>query len=64
MPKLSGGGARGHLHVHCRVETPRDLDEQQAELLRDFAAARGEDLAAASQDGRGLLGRLREAFGA
>ncbi|MBA3373402.1 MAG: J domain-containing protein [Euzebyaceae bacterium] len=64
MPKLSGGGARGHLHVHCRVETPRDLDEQQAELLREFSAARGEDLAAASQDGRGLLGRLREAFGA
>jgi len=46
------------------VETPRDLDEQQAELLREFSAARGEDLAAASQDGRGLLGRLREAFGA
>ncbi len=22
MPKLSGGGARGSLHVHCRVETP------------------------------------------
>lgn len=63
MPKLSGGGARGNLHVHCRVETPRALDEEQESLLRRFAELRGEDLAAASADGRGLFGRLRDAFG-
>jgi molecular chaperone DnaJ len=63
MPKLSGGGARGNLHVHCRVETPRDVTEEQAELLRRFAALRGEELAVAHGAGKGLFGRLREAFG-
>lgn len=67
MPKLSGGGARGHLHVHCRVLTPTDLDEEQEQLLRDFAERRGETAAELGQPGedghRGLFGRIREAFG-
>jgi molecular chaperone DnaJ len=63
MPKLSGGGARGHLYVHCRVETPRHLDDEQAALLRQFAELRGESIADLSSNGKGLLGRLREAFG-
>lgn len=63
MPKLSGGGARGNLHVHCRVETPRNLDEQQEALLREFAELRGETIADLESNGRGLLGRLRGAFG-
>jgi molecular chaperone DnaJ len=63
MPKLSGGGARGNLYVHCRVETPRHLDEEQSELLRRFADLRGEPLGDVTHNGRGLLGRLREAFG-
>ena len=64
MPKLSGGGSRGHLYVHCNVETPRQLDEEQKELLRQFAELRGEALSENSPNGRTLLGRLREAFGA
>jgi molecular chaperone DnaJ len=64
MPKLSGGGARGNLHVHCRVDTPRELTEEQAELLRQFAELRGEDLAPGAAHGKGLFGRLRDAFGA
>lgn len=64
MPKLNGGGARGDLHVHCRVETPTRLTEEQAALLREFAALRGEDLADAAPESRGLFGRIREAFGA
>lgn len=65
MPKLSGGGARGHLHVHCRVETPTDLDEEQEELLRAFAELRGEtaDELEHEHSRGGLFGRLREAFG-
>ena len=63
MPKLSSGGARGNLYVHCRVETPKDLDEEQTALLREFAELRGEPLAEMSQNGKTLLGRLREAFG-
>ena len=64
MPKLSGGGARGNLHVHCRVETPRNLDGEQEELLRRFSELRGESLSDLSSGGRGIFERLRGAFGA
>jgi molecular chaperone DnaJ len=63
MPKLNGGGARGHLYAHCRVETPTDLDAEQEELLRAFAELRGEDTREPGAQ-RGFLGRLREVFGA
>jgi molecular chaperone DnaJ len=62
MPKLSGGGARGDLYVHCRVETPTDLTSEQEQLLRQFAELRGEE--ATPGGTRGLLGRLKEVFGA
>jgi molecular chaperone DnaJ len=62
MPKLSGGGARGNLHAHCRVLTPADLDDEQVRLLRELAALRGED-ADERNEHRGLFGRLRGAFG-
>jgi molecular chaperone DnaJ len=61
MPKLNGGGARGDLHVHCRVETPTRLTDEQVELLRRFAELRGEDTPTSGQ-GKGFLGRLRDAF--
>ena len=64
MPKLSGGGARGNLYVHCRVETPTRLSAEQEALLRRFAELRGEDVGEGSAEPRGLLHRLREAFGA
>lgn len=62
MPKLNGGGQRGDLHVHCRVETPAKLTDRQRELLEQLAAERGEE---APQGGgyKGFLGRLREVFG-
>jgi molecular chaperone DnaJ len=63
MPKLSGGGARGNLHVHCRVMTPTDLDPESEALLRQFAEVRGEQAAELADGHRGLFGRLREAFG-
>jgi molecular chaperone DnaJ len=63
MPKLNSGGARGTLYVHCRVETPADLTDEQEELLRRFAELRGEDTPA-SGAGKGFLGKLREVFGA
>ncbi|MEX2619511.1 MAG: J domain-containing protein [Egibacteraceae bacterium] len=59
MPKLGGGGARGTLHVHCRVSTPTDLDEEQQSLLRQLAEARGEDVPA---EHRRLFSRLKGAF--
>jgi molecular chaperone DnaJ len=62
MPKLNGGGARGDLHVHCQVEVPTGLDEQQRDLLRELAEVRGEDRPGATAD-RGLFDRLRGVFG-
>ena len=62
MPKLGGGGARGDLHVHCRVLTPIELGDRERELLRELAELRGETAAELQSRPRGLLGRLREAF--
>lgn len=59
MPKVGGGGARGNLHVHCRVLTPTDLDEEQRTLLRQLASLRGEDVPA---EHRRLFSRLKGAF--
>jgi molecular chaperone DnaJ len=56
MPRLEGGG-RGQLVVLLRVQTPRDLDEEQVELLRRVAELRGEQVGQ-----RGLFERIREAF--
>jgi molecular chaperone DnaJ len=63
MPKLSGGGARGNLHVHCRVETPTRLSPEEARLLREFAELRGEVLSDGEVERKGLLGRLRDVLG-
>lgn len=62
MPKLNGGGQRGDLHVHCRVETPTKLSDRQRELLEQLAADRDEE-APQGAGYRGFLGRLREVFG-
>jgi molecular chaperone DnaJ len=62
MPKLNGGGARGDLYVHCQVEVPIGIDEQQRELLRELAELRGEDRPGSPAD-RGLFDRLRGVFG-
>lgn len=56
-------GGRGDLIVHATVLTPTRLTEEQEELLRQFAAVRGED----RPEGRltpnkGLFGKLRDAF--
>lgn len=63
MPRLGmDGHQRGDLHVHCRVETPRDLDEHDRQVLRELADKRGETIVEGS--GKGLFGRLRDAFNA
>jgi molecular chaperone DnaJ len=58
------GTGRGDLIVHSNVLTPVKLDAQQEDLLRQFAALRGEErpeghLAPA---GQGLFGKLRDAL--
>lgn len=63
VPHLRGRG-RGDLFVHVLVETPRDLTPEQDELLRQFAAQRGEEVSPpGSGGGEGMFSRLRSAFG-
>ena len=61
MPKLGGGGARGDLLVHCRVEIPTRLSDEERDLVQQLAKLRGED-DLEPQAQRGLFERLRGAF--
>ena len=56
MTRLHGRG-RGTLVALLKVETPTDLTEEQAELLRRFAESRGEETG-----GRGFFDKIKEAF--
>ena len=56
MPRLDGRG-RGLLVALLKVETPKDLDEEQAELLKRLAELRGDDAGH-----KGLFDKLKEAF--
>ena len=57
VPRGRGRG-RGNLLVEIVVQTPENLDDQQADLLRELARARGEDI-----ESGGLRSRLRSTFG-
>lgn len=62
MPRLGmDGHQRGDLHVHCRIETPKGLDEEDREVLRRLADKRGESIVE-GVGGKSLFGRLRDAF--
>ena len=63
VPHLRGRG-RGDLFVHVLVATPTDLSPEQDQLLRQFAAARGEEVSPpGAGGGEGVFSRLRSAFG-
>ncbi len=62
VPHLRGRG-RGDLFVHVVIETPTDLTAEQEELLRTYAASRGEEVAPPDGGGDGVFSRLRSAFG-
>jgi molecular chaperone DnaJ len=53
------GRGRGDLLVHVVVDTPTDLSEEAADLLRKFAAVRGETV---NDPSPGLFGRIKSAF--
>jgi len=58
VPSLRSG-RRGDLVVEVRVEVPKQLSAEEAELLTQFAALRGETVSAPPD---GFLSRLRSAF--
>ncbi|GAB3541058.1 molecular chaperone DnaJ [Arthrobacter tecti] len=59
------GYGRGDLLVHLSVETPRNIDAAQEELLRRLAELRGEQFAEGqlASTGSGVFARLRERLG-
>ncbi len=56
MPRLGGRG-RGELVGLLKVETPRDLTDEEADLIERFAKLRGERVGQ-----RGLFDKIKEAF--
>jgi molecular chaperone DnaJ len=59
VPEVRGRN-RGDLHVQIVVDTPSGLTKDQERLLREFAAARGEELASEEP---GIISRIRSSFG-
>jgi molecular chaperone DnaJ len=58
VPHTNGRG-RGDFHIHIVVDTPTELTPEAEELLRKFAAARGDTVNEASG---GLFSRIKSAF--
>lgn len=58
------GNSRGNLNIHIDVTIPTGLDDQQKDLLTQFAASRGEERVAGkvSSNQSGVFSRLREKF--
>ncbi|HEY3408032.1 MAG TPA: molecular chaperone DnaJ [Propionicimonas sp.] len=63
IPRLRGDG-RGELGVTLLVQTPTKLDDEQREILRQLAAARGETRPEVSvnRHGKGVFSWLKENF--
>lgn len=63
VPRLRGSG-RGDLTVQVVVETPRDLDAEQRELLEKLAVIRDEEHIEplVGQNTKSVFGRIRDAF--
>jgi molecular chaperone DnaJ len=60
VPKLRSS-TRGDLYVHVEVRTPTRLDDEQEQLLRQFAELRAEDVSVTTKPS-GLFGKVRDAF--
>ncbi|MCL5105187.1 MAG: molecular chaperone DnaJ, partial [Armatimonadetes bacterium] len=54
------GGRQGDLNVVLRIETPTKLSDEQKELLRKFAASRGEEIK--EVQGKTFFERVKDAF--
>ena len=58
VPDVNGRG-RGDLLVQVVVDTPTDLTKEQDDILRMYAASRGDDVAPAES---GFMAKVRSAF--
>jgi molecular chaperone DnaJ len=57
MPRLRGTG-RGDMHIHVRVNVPKNLSDRAKELLSELAAEMKLDVA----EDKGLFDRIRDKF--
>lgn len=62
MPRFGKKDDRGNLHVHCLIETPRDLSPEDRDALAAIAKRRGEDIDPGKHVTRGFFDRLKDAF--
>jgi molecular chaperone DnaJ len=60
VPHLRRAASRGDLHVFVNVVVPAKLSKRQRELLAEYAAESGEDVATG---GGGILDKVRDALG-
>jgi molecular chaperone DnaJ len=58
MPKLRGTG-RGDLHIHVRVNVPKNLSDRAKGLLAELAV----EMKVEVTEDKGLLGKIRDKFG-
>jgi molecular chaperone DnaJ len=59
VTRLNGRGSRGDLRILVTVQVPTKLSEPEAELLRRYAAERGEQVDAPD---KGLFSKIKSAF--
>ena len=64
MPDVTGQRPQGDLNVVVNVKVPTHLNDEQRRLLRELAAAGGEDVSVLHEGDKGLLGKVKSAFGA
>jgi molecular chaperone DnaJ len=57
MPRLRGSGS-GDLHIHVRVNVPKNLSVKGRQLMAELAAEMKVEVA----DGKGILGRIKDKF--
>ena len=57
--RLRGSG-RGDQYIHVKVVIPRNLNEEQKELLREFADISGDEI---NPEGKSFFRRVKDAFG-
>jgi molecular chaperone DnaJ len=62
MPDVSGRRPPGDLHVIVNVKVPTEVSDEQRRLLRELAAASGEDVSTLAEPEKGFLGKVFDAF--
>jgi molecular chaperone DnaJ len=62
MPDVSGRRNAGDLHIVVNVKVPTQVSEDQRRLLKELAAAGGEDISILAEPEKGFLGKVFDAL--